>query len=140
MLGIETLDCTRAQVATGTVGWFDEEIVGCKFKDLRLARRVRSCSNKSAMRLVGASPLACEDWTNTKAAYRFLSNERVNEADILSGHLQATRERFANSAGYVFVLHDTGRRKSYVAGEMKRVKISGPHRIHVRDADGKPDS
>ena len=30
-------------------------------------------------------PLACQDWANTKAAYRFLSNDRVSEADILAG-------------------------------------------------------
>ena len=38
-------------------------------------------------------PLVCQDWANTKAAYRFLDNERVSEADILAGHFQATRER-----------------------------------------------
>jgi hypothetical protein len=107
MLGIETLDCTRAQVVTGTVDWFDEESVGCKFKDLRLARRFRNLLEQVCEGVGGSLPLACQDWANTKAAYRFLSNERVNEADILSGHFQATRERFANSAGYVFVLHDT---------------------------------
>jgi hypothetical protein len=52
-------------------------------------------------------PLACQDWANTKAAYRFLSNDRVNEEDILSGHFQATRDRFASSTGFIFVLHDT---------------------------------
>ena len=29
-------------------------------------------------------PLACQDWANTKAAYRFFANERVSEGDILS--------------------------------------------------------
>lgn len=34
---------------------------------------------------IGASiPLACQDWANTKAAYRFFSNDRVGEADILA--------------------------------------------------------
>jgi hypothetical protein len=28
-------------------------------------------------------PLVCQDWANTKAAYRFFSNDRVSEADIL---------------------------------------------------------
>ncbi len=57
---------------------------------------------------VGESvPMACQDWANTKAAYRFSSNERVNEADILSGHFEATRERFAAGHGPVLVLHDT---------------------------------
>ena len=27
-------------------------------------------------------PLVCQDWANTKAAYRFFSNERVSEEDI----------------------------------------------------------
>lgn len=47
------------------------------------------------------------DWTNTKAAYRFLSNRRVNEAAILAGHFQATRDRVASADGPILILHDT---------------------------------
>jgi hypothetical protein len=39
----------------------------------------------------GSIPFACQDWSNTKAAYRFFSNPRVEEADILQGHFAATR-------------------------------------------------
>ena len=42
-------------------------------------------------------PFACQDWANTKGAYRFLSNERVSEQDILGGHFQASAERFKSS-------------------------------------------
>lgn len=52
-------------------------------------------------------PLVCQDWANTKAAYRFFSNDRVNEADILCGHFEATRERVAATEGPLLVLHDT---------------------------------
>jgi hypothetical protein len=52
-------------------------------------------------------PLVCQDWANTKAAYRFFSNERVSEADILSGHFQSTAQRFAACDGPVLVLQDT---------------------------------
>jgi hypothetical protein len=52
-------------------------------------------------------PLACQDWSNTKAAYRFLSNGRVDEMAILAGHFQATGERFAATGGPILVLHDT---------------------------------
>jgi hypothetical protein len=52
-------------------------------------------------------PLVCQDWANTKAAYRFFSNDRVNEADILAGHFQSTRDRVAGIGGLVLVLHDT---------------------------------
>jgi len=30
-------------------------------------------------------PWACQDWANTKAAYRFFANRRVDEATILGG-------------------------------------------------------
>ena len=49
----------------------------------------------------------CQDWANTKAAYRFFSNDRVSEADILAGHFQSTRDRTAATGGLVLVLHDT---------------------------------
>jgi hypothetical protein len=52
-------------------------------------------------------PLACQDWASTKAAYRFLDNDRVSEQDILSGHFQATAQRFAVTEGPLLVLHDT---------------------------------
>jgi hypothetical protein len=57
---------------------------------------------------VGQSiPLVCQDWANTKAAYRFLSNDPVSEADILAGHFQSTRDRTAATDDLLLVLHDT---------------------------------
>jgi len=52
-------------------------------------------------------PLACQDWANTKAAYRFLSNDRVCEADIFAGHFQATSNRSEATDDMLLVLHDT---------------------------------
>jgi hypothetical protein len=52
-------------------------------------------------------PLACQDWANTKAAYRFFSNDRVSEADILAGHFLSTSDRIAAHDGLVLMLHDT---------------------------------
>ena len=37
----------------------------------------------------------------------FFSNDRVSEEDILRGHFDATRRRFAASDGPILVLHDT---------------------------------
>jgi hypothetical protein len=42
-----------------------------------------------------------------QAAYRFFSNDRVSEADILAGHFQSTRDRAAATEGLVLLLHDT---------------------------------
>lgn len=85
----------------------DKELAGCKFCDPRLGRRFRKLVGQLATSLGQTIPLACRDWTNTKAAYRFLSNGRVNEMAILAGHFQATRERFAATDGPILVLHDT---------------------------------
>jgi hypothetical protein len=52
-------------------------------------------------------PFACQDWANTKAAYRFFSNERVTETEILSGHFCSTATRMAAADGPILVLHDT---------------------------------
>jgi hypothetical protein len=85
----------------------DKELVGCQFSDPRLGRRFRKFAEQLSTGLGRTIPLACQDWTNTKAAYRFLANGRVNEMAILAGHFHATRERFAATDGPVLVLHDT---------------------------------
>jgi hypothetical protein len=93
--------------AKASRGWIDRELSECTFKDERLAQRFRLLFEQLSTGPGESIPLVCQDWANTKAAYRFLDNERVNEADILAGHFQATRERFAATSGPILVLHDT---------------------------------
>ena len=52
-------------------------------------------------------PRACQDWANTKAAYRFFSNPRITEEEILSGHFACTQARSAAIQEPLLVLHDT---------------------------------
>ena len=89
------------------VAWFDSEIAGCSLADERLKTRLGKLLAQLGGAMGQSIPLVCQDWANTKAAYRFFSNDRVNEADILAGHFQSTRDRVAASDGPVFVLHDT---------------------------------
>lgn len=84
-----------------------EELLGCQFRDARLGRRFGIVFKQLSEATCESIPLACQDWANTKAAYRFFANERVSEADILAGHFRATRERMAGVAGTILVLHDT---------------------------------
>ena len=87
--------------------WWESELAGCLFVDERLGQRLRKLIERMAG-VIGASlPLACQDWANTKAAYRFFSNDRVSEAQILAGHFQATRDRFAATDGPILVIQDT---------------------------------
>src|SRR4051795_223852 len=90
-----------------TGGWFDREIAGCSLVDRRLEKRLRNLLERLGHAMGASIPLACQDWANTKAAYRFFSNERVTEQDILEGHWQATQQRVAATNGPVLVLHDT---------------------------------
>lgn len=92
--------------ATGS-RWLDDELGGCNFADQRLGKRLRKLLAQMGGAMGESIPLACEDWANTKAAYRFFSNGRVCEGEILAGHFQSTRNRAAAAGGPIFVIHDT---------------------------------
>src|SRR5215472_12197943 len=87
--------------------WIESELAKCKFKDVRHGKRLRKLLEQLAENIGGSIPWACQDWANTKAAYRFFSNNRVSEEDILAGHFQATRDRLATTDAVILVLHDT---------------------------------
>ena len=87
--------------------WFDRELATCRLGDGRLDSRLRELVARMEVGFGESIPLACQDWAGTKAAYRFFSNERVNEEEILRGHFDATQHRFAASDGTILVLHDT---------------------------------
>ena len=87
--------------------WVDREIDEGGFKDVRLGKRFRELLIQMGGGLGESIPLACQDWANTKAAYRFFANKRVREGDILSGHFDATRARFESAVGTVLLLQDT---------------------------------
>jgi hypothetical protein len=87
--------------------WIDQELAGCEFADKRLGKRFRRLVQGLSEGIGRSVPMACQDWANTKAAYRFFSNDRVSEEEILSGHFQATRKRFQSTPGTILVLHDT---------------------------------
>jgi Transposase DNA-binding len=87
--------------------WIDQEIGAGQFGDVRLEQRLRILLEQLSNGVGESIPLVCQDWANTKAAYRFLSNERVSKAAILAGHFQSTRDRFLAESGPILILHDT---------------------------------
>src|ERR1700688_764626 len=123
---------TAAQTET----WISGELAGSEFRDARLNKRFRKLFEQLSDGIGESIPLVCQDWANTKAAYRFLSNQRVTEAEILSGHFQSTRDRFAATEEVVLVLHDTTE-FSYHRADRQAVGIL--HRSPIGlDRDGKP--
>ena len=123
-----------------TGAWFDREIAGCSFADERLNKRLRILLERMGDAMGDSIPLACQDWANTKAAYRFFSNDRISEAEILAGHFESTRERFAAADGPILVLQDTTefsyqRKQPERIGLTKRINSgkdqAGRYRMHT---------
>jgi len=91
-----------------TESWIEAEVAGSQFADERHGRRLRLLLEQFSRKVGAPTPWACQDWANTKAAYRFFDNDRIDEAQILAGHFAATRERFQSArSSAVLVLHDT---------------------------------
>ena len=103
--------------------WLDRELGDCAFNDERLGKRFRSLLEQLSSSPGGSIPLVCQDWANTKAAYRFLDNDRVSEVEILAGHFEATRDRFEATDGPILVLHDTTE-FSFKRGDVDAVGIT----------------
>lgn len=105
------MDNREALAAGGKEGveWIEQELAGCQFADARHGKRLQAVLGQFSKRIGGSIPWACQDWANTKAAYRLFSNKRVSEQAILEGHFRATRDRAAvcAAAAPVLVLHDT---------------------------------
>lgn len=112
--------------------WVDREVADCEFKDERLGKRFRSVLEQLSSSPGDSIPLVCQDWANTKAAYRFLDNDRVSEAEILGGHFQATRDRVSATDGPILVMHDTTeftyKREDVEAIGKTRINIAGAYR------------
>ena len=87
--------------------WIGRECTECHFKDVRLQKRFGMLLEQMSGGIGESIPFVCQDWANTKAAYRFLSNGRVSEEEILRGHFQSTRDRLALEGGPILILHDT---------------------------------
>jgi Transposase DNA-binding len=108
-MGLVLRDCKKGNGSCTSLPktWVEREVAGCDFRDARLHKRFQMLLQQIGSDVGQSIPLVCQDWANTKAAYRFFSNDRVSEADILSGHFPSTRERLAATNDLVLMLHDT---------------------------------
>lgn len=80
------------QTATD-VSWAIEEFAQIKLNDARLNRRCSDLAAALEQQPTESINQACEDWADTKAAYRFFGNPGVSPADILAPHQRCTLER-----------------------------------------------
>ena len=115
------------------MSWVANEVAGCDFRDSRLGKRLGSLIHQLGSSIGGTIPFACQDWANAKAAYRFLSDDDVDEHTILAGHFQATRDRAHASSGPLLILQDTTE-FSYRRNEPEKIGFTG------RSNTGKDDA
>src|SRR5471032_3500327 len=96
-------NCASVDEPSDNATWVAGETAGCKFRDARLGKRLSNLLQVLGDGIGRTVPLACQDWANTKAAYRFFDNDRVSEHDILSGDFEATAQRFSAPDGQIIV-------------------------------------
>ena len=87
--------------------WVKTETAGCDLGDERLNRRLGAILEALGERPGKSLPTAFQDWSNTKAAYRFFSNDNVSEHRILEGHFAASALRIQATSGPILILQDT---------------------------------
>ncbi|WP_338847481.1 transposase [Massilia sp. W12] len=75
--------------------WTDDEFGGLDLGDARLNNRARKLMETFATKPKASIPEACDNWTETQAAYRFMANPEVTWDGILAPHWARTMERMA---------------------------------------------
>lgn len=73
--------------------WIEDETRTVNLPDERLNKRYRLLLDRLSDKPTLSIPAASNGWAETHAAYRFFDNERVEPAQLLKPHLDATIER-----------------------------------------------
>ena len=86
--------------------WVEEEFDGLDLGDPRRDSRAKALLKRFAARPTASIPGACEGWSETIGAYRFLGNEEVEWTEMMRPHWERTLER-AREFPVVLCLADT---------------------------------
>jgi hypothetical protein len=131
-----TEKCAFDPESFGGQDWIEQELAAARLPDARLEKRLHSLVGQLAKGVGRSIPFACQDWAAVKAAYRFFSNGRVGEEQILAGHFAATRERIRCTEELFLVVHDTTE-FSYKREDMAAVGLVSKGSVR-KDAEGRP--
>lgn len=86
--------------------WATEEFEMSNFKDKRLKNRFLKIAESFSKSPESSIPTQSNDWSETKAAYRFFKNENVDHSDFFCAHQAKTVKR-ASSYPYILAIQDT---------------------------------
>lgn len=87
-------------------GWVISEFNGVDFGDKRLSDRLIKIADSFANSPEKSINQACENWSQSKAAYRFFQNDAVSESEILNNHIAKTVER-SKGLSTILAIQDT---------------------------------
>jgi hypothetical protein len=87
-MGLET-----AQAEPESEDWVKRETSSADLGDERLNRRLELVLRQLAAQPEKSIPACSRGWSETQAAYRFFSNEKVTPDKVLSAHREATVQR-----------------------------------------------
>ena len=88
------------------ISWATEEFSKIRLEDKRLNQRCKRVAEALEQQSTEPINQACEDWADTKAAYRFFDNPKVTPDQILAPHYQRTVKRMKLHA-LVLAVQDT---------------------------------
>ena len=86
--------------------WVDTEFASADLGDGRLEKRLISIIKSFCQTPDASIPQATGSWKKTKAAYRFLNNEKITHEKVLTPHQQTTQGRI-NGQKIVLAIQDT---------------------------------
>lgn len=86
--------------------WVEKEFSSVDFGDERLRKRLSIIAERFALSPLSPINNACANWAETKAAYRFFNNEKVNYKEIIKSHTLAINER-CREHSTVLAIQDT---------------------------------
>jgi hypothetical protein len=87
-------------------GWADNEFAEVSLGDSRLNQRLIKLSHSFSESPEAPINQACENWAETKAAYRFFKNPKVACSAIMATHREQTAKR-ADSHETILAIQDT---------------------------------
>jgi len=88
------------------ISWTVEEFSKVSFQDKRLNKRCQKIASDLEQQPSEPINQACDDWADTKAAYRFFDNPKVTAEKIVRPHSQRTVQRMKAHA-LVLAIQDT---------------------------------
>ena len=91
--------------------WTEDEFAEIDFNDERLNARFAEVVDRLSANAGKSIQMACTDWSNTKAAYRFFSNPKVTAEQICGVHARSTSDRVAvaneDPKSFILAVQDT---------------------------------